>query len=158
MITTINGSTFYASEKTMDKNHIIFYRVIKDEDAIALLDKLNEKLMKELWSKELPRKYEIDSCILCVANPFDDSDDGSYYLPCINGDYDGHSENCCICFPSREMGASVEMSKELQNELTNKVIDYVRGLGIDFRLADTDGNWAFFDIDYDQIEEVSKNF
>lgn len=148
MIKEFNGATYYASEETMDKNHITYYRVIMEEDAIALLDKLNEKLMEEIWSKELPRKYEIDSCILCVANPFDDD---SYYLPTMEGLLSGHSQNCCICFPS-------DMSEPLQNELTNEVIDTVKELGIPFRLADTDHEWAFFDIDFDALKEKSKNF
>lgn len=148
MIKVVDGVSYYASKKTMDKNHITYYRVIKDEDAIALLDKLNEKLMEELWSKELPRKYEIDSCILCVANPFDDD---VYYLPTMEGLLSGHSQNCCICFPS-------DMSEPLQDEFIYKVIDTVKGLGIPFRLADTDHEWAFFDIDFDALEEKSKNF
>lgn len=132
----------------MEKYIFTYYRVIKDEDAIALLDKLNEKLMEELWSKELPRKYEIDSCILCVANPFDDD---SYYLPTMEGLLSGHSQNCCICFPS-------DMSETLQDEFIYKVIDFVKGLGIPFRLADTDGELAFFDIDFDILKEKSNHF
>lgn len=148
MIKVVDGVSYYASKKTMDKNHITYYRVIKDTDAIALLDKLNEKLMTEIWSKELPRKYEMDSCILCVANPFDDD---SYYLPTMEGLLGGHSQNCCISYPS-------EMSEFFQDELTYKVIDFVKGLGIPFRLADTDHEWVFFDIDFDTLAEKSKNF
>ena len=148
MIKVVDGVSFYASKKTMDKNHITYYRVIKDEDAIALLDKLNEKLMEKVWSKELPRKYEIDSCVLCVANPFDDD---SYYLPTMEGLLSGHSQNCCIIFPT-------DMSQLLQDELTYKVIDTVKELGIPIRLADTDGECVFFDIDFDTLEEKSKNF
>lgn len=148
MIKVVDGVSYYASKKTMDKNHITFHRVIKDTDAIKLLDKLNEKLIEVLWSKELPRKYELDSCVLVVANPFDDD---MYYLPTMEGLLSGHSQNCCICFPS-------EMSMTVQDELTCLVVDTVKGLGIPFRIADTDGEWVFFDIDFDALEEKSKNF
>lgn len=137
-----------------DKNKKTLYRMYDVLSVENVLDKLNGVLAKHFWSKELPRRIDIDEHLFIgVCNPTS-SEEGHADFVLVDGT--GLLDNACIMFPTENMvNKDKNVDKEMQDYLVDKLVRFINDeLGVSsFENSDSDGEFSFFTLNYDELAE-----
>ena len=136
-----------------DKNKKTLYRMYDVLSVENILDKLNDVLAKHFWSKELPRRIDIDEHFFIGVCNATSSEKGHADFVLVDGT--DLLDNACLMFPTENANKDKNVDKELQDYLVAKLVGFIKNeLGVSsFKDANTDGEFSFFTLDYDELAE-----
>ena len=137
-----------------DKNKKTLYRMYDVLSVENVLDKLNGVLAKHFWSKELPRRIDIDEHLFIGVCNATSSEEG--HADFVLADGTNLLDNACIMFPTENtVNKDKNVDKELQDYLVDKLVRFVNDeLGVSsFENSDNDGEFSFFTLNYDELAE-----
>ena len=137
-----------------DKNKKTLYRMYDVLSVENVLDKLNGVLAKHFWSKELPRRIDIDEHLFIGVCNATSSEEGKADFVLVDGT--NLLDNACIMFPTEnKVNKDKNVDKELQDYLVGKLVKFINNeLGVSsFENSDNDGEFSFFTLNYDELAE-----
>lgn len=137
-----------------DKNKKTLYRMYDVLSVENVLDKLNGVLAKHFWSKELPRRIDIDEHLFIGVCNATSSEEGHADFVLVDGTK--LLDNACIMFPTENMvNTDKNVDKEMQDYLVDKLVRFINDeLGVSsFENSDSDGEFSFFTLNYDELAE-----
>ena len=137
-----------------DKNKKTLYRMYDVLSVENVLDKLNGVLAKHFWSKELPRRIDIDEHLFIGVCNATSSEEGKADFVLVDGT--NLLDNACIMFPTEnKVNKDKNVDKEMQDYLVDKLVRFVNNeLGVSsFENSDNDGEFSFFTLNYDELAE-----
>lgn len=141
-----------------DKNKKTLYRMYDVLSVENVLDKLNGVLAKHFWSKELPRRIDIDEHLFIGACNATSSEEG--HADFVLADGTNLLDNACIMFPTEnKVDKDKNVDEEMQNYLVSKLVRFMKKeLAVSsFENSDNDGEFSFFTLNYDELAEKLDN-